>query len=369
MAYTPEDKLRILMVGPDRSVHGGISAVVNSYYEAGLGDITDLHYIGTMKEGSKPYKLLVALRAYFQFRRELAWADIVHVHVASDNSFRRKSVFIRLAHKRGKRIIIHQHGGDFVRYHDEQVSVTTRAKMDEILNMADYLLVLGQRWKDYFSTIVPEERIRIVHNGIKVTDDDSSRYTDVVHDMNKVLFLGRICADKGLNELIDAIANLKKDYPELELLLGGCFEEKTDADRMLRIRVENNSDFIRHLGWIDGEEKENALLESGIYALPSYYEGFPVSVPEAMYYGCITIASDVGSIPEIIEDHVTGLIVKARDVLSLSSAIRQLMDGSVDIESIREKAHLQVASKYSMHEICHLLKLLYDSLAGQRMDT
>ena len=363
MVNTSADKLRILMVGPDRSVHGGISAVVNSYYEAGLADMTDLRYIGTMKEGSKPYKLLVALRAYFQFRRELAWADIVHVHVASDNSFRRKSVFIRLAHKLGKRIIIHQHGGDFIRYHDEQVSAVTRAKMDEILNMADYLLVLGQRWKEFFSSIIPEARIRILFNGIKTTRDEAGRYADAAHDMNKILFLGRICADKGLNELIDAVTELRLDYPELELMLGGCFEEKTDADRKLRARIESNSDFIHHLGWIDGGKKEKTLLECGIYALPSYYEGFPVSVPEAMYHGCITVATDVGAIPEIIEDHETGLIVKPRDVSSLGAAVRQLLDGTCDTDNMRKKAHHEVASKYSMQEICRSLKSLYDSLA------
>ena len=61
---TSNNKIKVLMIGPDRSVHGGISAVVNNYYEAGLDNRVDLKYIGTMKEGSKAYKLLVAIKAY-----------------------------------------------------------------------------------------------------------------------------------------------------------------------------------------------------------------------------------------------------------------------------------------------------------------
>ena len=62
-----QNKIRVLMVGPDRSVHGGISGVVNNYYEVGLDQRIDLCYIGTMVEGSKIRKLVQAVKAFFQF--------------------------------------------------------------------------------------------------------------------------------------------------------------------------------------------------------------------------------------------------------------------------------------------------------------
>ena len=75
------------MIGPDRSVHGGISGVVNNYYEAGLHHKIDLCYIGTMIEGSKGVKLLQALKAWFRFLVRLPAYDIVHVPMASDYSY------------------------------------------------------------------------------------------------------------------------------------------------------------------------------------------------------------------------------------------------------------------------------------------
>ena len=86
------------MLGPDRSVHGGISGVVNNYYEGGLDEKVKLRYIGTMVEGSKIRKLWQAVKAYLLFLLVLGGYEIVHVNVASDSSYYRKSVFIRTAH-------------------------------------------------------------------------------------------------------------------------------------------------------------------------------------------------------------------------------------------------------------------------------
>ena len=79
------------MIGPDRSVHGGISGLVNGYYDAGIDEKIELKYIGTMKEGTKLKKLMVAFMAYARFMLCVGKYDIVHVNVASDNSFWRKA--------------------------------------------------------------------------------------------------------------------------------------------------------------------------------------------------------------------------------------------------------------------------------------
>ena len=74
------------MVGPDRSVHGGISAVVNNYYDAGLDQKIGLCYIGTMIEGSKLRKLIRAVEAFALFCVKVPGYQIVHVNMASDSS-------------------------------------------------------------------------------------------------------------------------------------------------------------------------------------------------------------------------------------------------------------------------------------------
>ena len=141
-----QNKIRVLMVGPDRSVHGGISGVVNNYYEAGLDQRIDLCYIGTMVEGSKIRKLVQAVKAFFQFLVRLPGYEIVHVNMASDSSYYRKSIFVRTAKAAKKKIVIHQHGGDFEGFYDRELSDKGREKVRKVLSMGDAFLVLAPPW-------------------------------------------------------------------------------------------------------------------------------------------------------------------------------------------------------------------------------
>ncbi len=351
--------MKVLMAGPDRSVHGGISALVNSYYQAGLDTKVDLKYIGTMKEGSKIKKLLVAACAYLKFCAALPSYDIIHIHLASDNSFWRKSLFIKKARKLGKKIIIHQHGGDFKNYHDIQISPEKKAQMDNILNMADKLIVLTPSWKDYFSKIIDADRICVIPNGVVLPPDDRG-----VHDLHKILYLGRICTDKGIGELIDAVTALHKDDPAIELYLGGIFETRTDSDISIKKRVEENSDFIRYMGWVTGEAKENALNECGVVVLPSYFEGFGLIIIEAMSHGCIAIGSAVGGIPEIISDGTDGILVNPKDADDLARKMAGIINDPDRINMIKQNAYKKVSEYYSMDVVISGLMSVYNELVS-----
>ena len=91
--------MKILMIGAGRDVRGGVSSVVNSYYDAGLDKMCELTYLPTMEDGFKLKKLLVAVLARLRFEFLIRRNDILHVHMSSDNSFYRKAVFIRKAYK------------------------------------------------------------------------------------------------------------------------------------------------------------------------------------------------------------------------------------------------------------------------------
>ena len=205
-----KDKIKVLMIGPDRSVHGGISGLVNGYYHVGLDEKVDLKYIGTMKEGTKLKKLLVACFAYARFFLCVGRYDVVHVNVASDNSFWRKALFIKCAKRRGKKIVIHQHGGNIEEYY-EKLDEKGKESVRSIFGMADVLLVLTDKLNDFFGTIVDKAKIRILPNGVSTQDVD----VDVTgKDYTKILFLGRICRNKGMSELFAAMDDcLKKLMP------------------------------------------------------------------------------------------------------------------------------------------------------------
>ena len=207
-----KNRLKVLMVGPDRSVHGGISGVVNNYFDAGLDRMIDLCYIGTMVEGTKFKKLLQAAKAYIQFMAQISKYDIVHVNMASDSSYYRKSVFIKTAKACRKKVVIHQHGGNFPEFYEKELSIRGRKRVQKVLSMGDAFLVLGTAWEDFFGKIIGRERITVLPNAISIPECKEKQY-----GIHKILFLGRLCKEKGIGELLAVMPDLKMKYPNVRL--------------------------------------------------------------------------------------------------------------------------------------------------------
>jgi glycosyltransferase involved in cell wall biosynthesis len=340
------------MIGPDRSVHGGISGVVNNYYAAGLDRKIDLCYIGTMVEGSRLRKLLKAGPAYVKFLTKLPAYDIVHVNMASDNSYRRKAVFIRTAHFFRKKIVIHQHGGDFETFYHKELTEKGRQSVKKVLGMADAFLVLAPVWKEFFGRLIDREKITVLPDSIAVPEAVPKSYEN-----HNILFLGRLCREKGIGELLGCVPKLAKAVPDVHLYLGGIWE---DAD--LKALAQQDAEHITWLGWVDGAEKKEWLTGSRILVLPSYFEGQSVSLLEAMAYRCAIAASDTGGIPQMIVHEQTGLLVLPKSEQALYDALFRLLVDSDLCERLGSAAYEKVKAEFDIEENMGRLIRIYEQL-------
>lgn len=310
--------IKVLMLGPDRSVKGGVSGVVNNLYNAGINKEVDIKYIGTMVDGSKFRKLLQAAKAYFQALVCINRYDIVHVHVSADASYYRKSLFIRMAIRHHKKLVIHQHGGDIKRFYGHDLKGRSHDRMVSLFNKSDAFIVLAPNFKEFFKhIIIGEDKISVIGNGITIPDIDPYAKD---YEKKNILFLGRICKDKGIKELLEAVKRLSAKYPDVHLYLGGFFE-----DEELKQQVDRLSDNVTACGWVDSKTKEDLFEKCPVFVLPSYYEGMPLSVAEGMAHGCATIATNVGSLDQMIDDGTTGILVRAKDSDDLYNALDKVL--------------------------------------------
>ncbi len=345
-----KSRLKVLMIGPDRSVHGGISGVVNNYYEAGLDRRVDLHYIGTMVEGSKWAKLACAVRAYFCFLVKLPKYDIVHVNMASDSSYYRKSVFVRTARIVRKKIVIHQHGGNFTEFYEKDLSDAGRKSVKKVLSMGDAFLVLGTAWKDFFGTIIGRDKITVLPDAIQIPALYKKRY-----GTHKILFLGRLCKAKGIGELLTVMPKLKEKYPDVHLYLGGIWE-----DQELKVEAMKLGDYVTDLGWVDGVVKQKYLRECDIFVMPSYFEGQSVSILEAMANACGIVASKTGGIPDMIIDNETGIFAVPQDAESLAEGLFKLLAEPELCRMLGENARRKVETEFSIEDNMKQLLAIYE---------
>lgn len=355
--------ISVLMIGPDRSVHGGISGVVNNLYDAGLDQHIHLTYIGTMKEGGKAYKLWTAIIAYIKFRKALPKCDIVHVHVASDRSYLRKSIFIKKAASTGKDILIHQHGGDWEGYYNS-LSPKQKEKVKEIFDMGAQVQVLSPWYRDFFVNTVgiDADKIQVFPDTIKIPDID----VDVISKMDtkplNLLFLGRLCEAKGIRELVEAVSRINSTpigNARAQLTLAGIWE---DESLKFLISKEPYKDFVHYFGWANNEEKVGLFKESDILVLPSYFEGQSVSILEAMAYGLGIVATNVGGIPMMIEDGVTGILVEPRSVESLQKGIERLSNDRELLQRLGKQARMKASNDFNIDNTVDSLVRIYEEI-------
>ncbi len=348
------DRFKVLMAGPDRSVHGGISGVVNNYYDAGLDKLIDLYYIGTMVEGSKGAKLLCAVKAYLRFLVKLPRYDIVHVNMASDSSYYRKSIFVRTAKICRKKIVIHQHGGNFPEFYEKELSDAGRRHVREVLSMGDAFLVLGTAWKKFFGAIIGEDKITVLPDAIQIPAAVDKQY-----GVHKILFLGRLCKAKGIGELLAVMPGLRANYPDVRLYLGGIWE-----DEELKARAHSMKDCVTDLGWVSGSVKQKYLQECDIFVMPSYFEGQSVSILEAMAYGCGIVASETGGIPDMIIEGETGIFAVPQDVKTLEEGLQRLLSEPELCRRLGENARRKAENEFSMEDNINKLLSVYESVRG-----
>ena len=344
-----------MMIGAGRDVRGGVSSVVNSYYEAGLDKLCELTYLPTMKDGNKLYKLLVAFGARLRFETLIKQVDILHVHMSADNSFYRKAVFIRKAYKERKKIIIHMHGSTFDLFYKERCNDEQKRQVKEIFAMADRVIALSEDWKEFLAEYICDaEKIEVIYNAVKIPEPYSKDYSN-----QKMLFLGILGQRKGTYDLIEVLPEIFRNYPDSHVYFGGDGEQK-QAEQLCR--EKGIAEHVTFLGWVRGAEKEKLLKECSIYVLPTYHEGMPMSILEAMAYGMAVVSTYVGGIPHIITSGENGLLCEAGDKETLKENLMQLLSNSGLRKMLGSSAKETLLQNFDIKETVGRLLRLYENV-------
>jgi len=338
---------------------GGISTVLTGYQNSNFFSKTDTHLIASHKSG-KFGRLSLMYNFFISIIKLLVLftifkVSVVHVHMASRGSYSRKSLIARLAKKLGASIIIHLHGAEFKVFYGEESSGKKQEYIRNTFNMADQIIVLSSQWQQWMNTIVTDtSKVCVVYNA--VPEIKLPKKTEI---KEVVLFLGRLGKRKGVDDLIQAFSIINKKYPNAELHLGGDgdlpFYQKLIDD----LKLTNQ---VKLLGWVAGDEKNQCFANATIYCLPSYNEGFPMGVLEAMSSNVAVVASKAGGIPDAITDKQEGLLIDAGDVPALSGALSSLLADATLRQQYSQAALVKYRENFSPQVINAQLLSIYSEL-------
>lgn len=351
-------KKRIVMLGTSLNTQGGISSVLLVYKAAGLLERHAIELIATHADGSPSRKIAVfleGLRKYFKLLL-LGRIAAVHVHMSSRASFWRKSLFLFPAFLSRTPTILHLHGSEFAVFYEHECGRIAKGFVRFVFNHVSRVVVLSDVWRHWVSGMCNNSHVLAIYNPVELP---STRALFEARDEQTLLFLGRLGERKGSYDLLRAVARISADFPDLRLLMGGDGEIDKVRKEAQRLGI---ADRVGLLGWVKGPDKTALLNRASVYILPSYNEGLPMGVLEAMAAGLPVISTTIGGIPEAVTDGVEGYLVKPGDIDALAAALRRVLSDSNLRRQMGEAAWLKIESVFSVDRIVPQIEALYREL-------
>jgi glycosyltransferase involved in cell wall biosynthesis len=345
------------MLGPSMAYPGGMTEVVRSYAAQGILAAWPVRYISTyMGRGifiwfQSWLPALCKVLLLLALRR----VALLHLHSAAYGSFWRKSALCALALSFRVPFVIHLHDGRFSDFYRNGCNGLAKSWVRAVLRRAARVVVLTRHWRDEVRNIEPAARTQIIGNPVSVP----LSIPPLRRPARRVLFLAWLQKEKGVLDLMKAMPIVLRSVPEATFVLAGTGDIDSIMDLARSLRVEQA---VRLSGWVDGIEKDNLLREADVFVLPSYYEGLPVGVLEAMACGVPVVATRVGGIPDVIEDRVSGLLVEPGQPEALARSIIAILADDALRNRLREAAHSEVRKRYSTETVIKELETLYREL-------
>lgn len=336
--------MKVLMVGNDPSVKGGITSVIGQLlsYDWSKHNV-EMMFVPTYVEGNNIKKVAFFSKAYLRIERELKnhRPDVVHIHMSYKGSFVRKFAIHKLCKKYSIPDIIHLHGSEFQKWYDG-TTASQKKQIKTLLKECDAFVVLGEKWNKVVKTIEPDTNTVVVYNTVSIPNVSTYWMQPF-----KILYLGVLIKRKGVSDLLKAISLLSSEVSSNKvqfIIAGNGEEEETLRKQCKDLEITN---LVSFLGWVDGERKIKLLSECQMFVLPSYNEGLPVSILEAISYGMPVVSTDVGDISSAVHDGENGYLVLPGDVETLKDRLLKLINNRDLFEDMSQKSKLIATTSFS----------------------
>jgi glycosyltransferase involved in cell wall biosynthesis len=233
-------------------------------------------------------------------------------------------------------MLIRELGGpsfSFTCHGPEEFDRAAALKLGEKIARAQFVVAVSEYGRSQLLRYCPHDqwqKVHVVHCGV---DEGflKSDYLPEVPDNRRLVCVGRLSEQKGQLVLIEAAARLKRDGIPFDLLLIGDGPMRVDVERL--IAEQGLSDQVRITGWMTNQQVREQILAARAFVLPSFAEGLPVVLMEAMALRRPVISTYVAGIPELVEPQVNGYLVPAGSIEALAEAMRNVL--AQPIEKLR----------------------------------
>lgn len=361
-----------LLLGPSPDAMSGVSTHLNMLLASRLAEEYVLVHFQVGSEGRNETGLarlarLVASPLLLGITVLARRVAIVHINTSLNRrAYWRDLAYMIVAKICGAHVLYQVHGGALPQRFFEQSRVLTRF-LRRSLRLPDVIVVLAQVELRAYRNFVAGQRIMLIPNGV-----DCRPYAKLVRISSdarrplRLLYIGRLAAEKGLYELLQALALARSRGAKARLVIAGSGPEEGQLRH--RVRELELVDDVSFVGPAFGERKVKFLAAADALVLASYSEGLPYAVLEAMAAGVPVIATPVGAIPDVVVGDVHGKLVPPRDADAIAEAIAGLASDRDVLARMSLACRRRIVFGYSLarlsEEFCRLYVIMR---AGKRI--
>jgi glycosyltransferase involved in cell wall biosynthesis len=354
--------MRIIITSPslDPQVNvSGISAITKFIIDANSGNNYSHFEIGKKDEEKRDGRwLLRILQTYCRWIHTLYTNkdSLIHFNLSLDNrSLIRDSPLLLLARLFRVRIVVHIHGGLVLTRDSNPWWIRQLLK----LNFSNRYpkVVLSSLEEDILRKMSNSDNIFVLPNCIRLADADSFKR---IHNHDKplrLLFMGRIVATKGLDYIYLALKGLKEGGIPFKFVMAG---KGADEDSYVPQFEALLGDDFEFKGIVSGEEKNAVLRDSDAFLLPSFFEGLPIALLEAMSFGLVPITTNVGSIKHVVSNDNNGMIVKTHSWEDITDAVESLTNNREHMQELSANARSYIFENYNSTSYVSSLNRIYN---------
>ena len=356
----------ILLLGPSLTALSGVTTHVRLLLGSRLAGEFALRHFGAGSEGraERAFSRLARLAAS-PFRLAAAClrhgAAIVHINTSMNaRGYWRDLAYTAVAKLCGARVVFQIHGGSLPQ--DFSRNYLFEKFLQASLRLPDAIVVLAESELKAYREFVPGQTVVAIPNGIDCAPFRAAPRRPAPGGPLRAVYIGRLAARKGLNEILEALLYLQlKKVPVRLVIAGGGPEEAALKRQTQALGLENEIVFA---GPAYGADKAKLLANSDVLLLPSYSEGLPYALLEAMAAGVVPVVTPVGAIPDVVERRAHGLFVPVRDPRAIAEALSALAADRAQLARMSAACRSRVAGAYSIERLATDLGNLYSDLIG-----
>jgi glycosyltransferase involved in cell wall biosynthesis len=267
-------------------------------------------------------------------------------------------------------MLVHALGGprwSFTVHGPEELDKAQSIALGEKIRRCAFVVAISSFGRSQLYRLVEHEhwsKVQVVHCGLEPTFFAPAEMPPAV--ARRLVCVGRLCEQKGQLLLLEAAQRLAAQGTDFELVLVGDGELRSDVEAL--VNHHNLQTMVRITGWTSGEQVRQEILAARALVLPSFAEGLPVVIMEAMALRRPVISTFVAGIPELVQSGEHGWLVPAGDVEALAGAMKACLDAPVDVlKRMGQAAHKRALARHNVNKQAERLAEVFQAAVNSRL--